>query len=266
MSGRFGDALTAALEGGDLAPIRACLLQRVRMEAGLDELAGRDAVLSWLQALAAAFAEVRVTAVREIRQGDVVLLDCRLEGSATAVPLPSAGVLPQPVAAELPLTIWFRLEGELAGEAIVIADWTGVLGRAGLGLTDVARAMGACSPCHRPLGEPASGRGQLGPAPAPVDASPGARWVAAFNARSLPGCEQCRRLVAQLPDAALVIEQELAVEDTHILLLRLMGHSEGRRVGIAAHKLVGRERDGGDPLRFDRVALAAVGHRPFFPE
>lgn len=261
----FADAFRAAIENGDLAAFGAHLLQRARLEDGLTRFAGRAAILGWLNSLAAAFDSPRLHMLPQIDGPGLVAVDCRIEGNATSAPAagPFAG---PPLSASLNLRLWARLEGRLAVELCAIADWSEILRPAGHDLAEAARKLGAASPCHRPLGELGSGLGQLGTDPA------GSGWVADFNARRPMESEmlrqQVRHLLAQMPDAHLLPEATLATGEGALHLLRLTGHVNGRRVSLAASKVVGGAWDmaGSEPLRFDSLALAATAHRPFHPD
>jgi hypothetical protein len=261
----FGEALRAAIEEGDLAHFGRHLLQRARLDVDLSEIAGRPAILAWLNSLAAAFDGPRLHDMRQIEGPGIVAIDCRVEGHAGSVP--GIGPLPEPLlSASLNLRLWARLEGARAVELTAIADWSQILGPAGLDAEGAARTLGGAAPCHRPLGELASGLGQLG-----TDAA-GTGWVADFNARRAMGSaaqrQQVRTLLARMPDARLLLDQALDTGDGDLLLLRLQGHVAGRRVSLPASKVVGGQWDAGgsEPLRVDSLALAATAHRPFHPD
>lgn len=259
----LAEALRAAIEDGDLAAFGAHLLQRARLEDGLAQHAGRPAILAWLNRLAAAFDQPRLHSVRELNGPGLVVVDCRIEGHVGAVP--GFGALAAPLLSSLDLRLWASLEGRLAVELAVIADCSQILRPAGHDMAKAAAELGAASPCHRPLGELASGLGQLGTDPAEDG------WVADFNARRPMASDmlrqQVRQLLTQMPDARLLPEATLSTGDGQLHLLRLMGHVNGRRVSLPASKVVGGEWDlgGGEPLRFDSLALSATAHRPFFP-
>lgn len=262
----FADALRAAIEEGDFAAFGACMLQRARLESGLASLAGRPAILAWLQELAAAFAQPRVHNQRQVLAGDTVFADVRITGDLASVP--ALGPLPVALAAEsLHLIIWARLEAGLAVELSAITDWRPLVEQSGIPVKDVAVQLGAAAPCHRPLGELASGLGQLGTEP-PID-TPGDHWVTRFNSRRLGGAEvECaglQEMLTHMPDARLTLEQQLPTGIGNLLLLRLQGHIGGRRVSLPACKL--RSAGANDePLRFDSLALAATSYRPFHPK
>lgn len=261
----FADALRAALEDGDLAAFGGHLLQRARLEDGLSHIAGRPAILGWLNRLAAAFDQPKLHDIRALSGPGLMAVDCRIEGHSGGLP-GLASFTKRLLPAVLDLRLWARMEGRLAVEISVIVDRSRMLRPAGVEIDGVARTLGAASPCHRPLGELGSGQGQLGPDPADSG------WLADFNARRpMPGEMQqlqLRSLLSDMPDARLQHEATLSTGDGALHLLRLMGHVNGRRVNLPASKVVGGQWDwgGSEPLRFDSLALAACAHRPFLPD
>lgn len=264
-------AVLAAVERRDFAPFGACLLQRARLESGLAEIAGRPAIIAWLHTLLEAFDEPLWQSAQLAQRKDVLVLEGQIHGQLRAIP--GFGAFTMPISpAILHVQLRARLERGLAVELAAITDWRDNLVGAGFAIDAAVARVGGASPCHPPLGELASGLGQLGIVPPSADAPPGACWVAAFNSRNLAGPQALRRqfssLLAQMPDARLLLEHEIPVCNKRLLLLRLQGHVAGRRVSLPASISLdcAASPTGNALLRFDSLALAASGHRPFFPD
>lgn len=203
-----------------LAGDASAVLHRVQAEEGFAALVGRDAVLGRLRDLAGPMAEQAVTA-----------------GNDAFLALPNAH-------------LWARLEAGRIAALTIIA------------VRDAATAaeLAAAHPCHRPLGELVSGRGQLAPMPGEGAL---AGVMAGFAARTVPALAP---LHSAVPDAVLLPRTVLALPDGGTAALcQLLGHGDGRRISLPISLLIA---PGGGLLAIchDPLALAAASLRPFWPE
>jgi hypothetical protein len=201
----------------------AALLHRVQAEDGLDCLVGRDAVYDRLRRFAGLPADLAAA-----------------HGHDATLAVPGAH-------------LWARLEAGRIAHIVIIAARTADSG--------AAAALAASHPCHRPLGELASGRGQLLPEPGegPLAA------VAHGLARRDPAlCAVLAPLLDAAADAVLLPRVVLALADGGwVGLAQLMGHADGRRISLPV-SLHGRAD--GVTLMHDALALAAAAQRPFWPD
>jgi|GEM_PF-3507204 hypothetical protein len=198
----------------------SAVLHGVQAEEGFAALVGRDAVLDRLRELAGQPAEQAVTI-----------------GNDAFLALPDAH-------------LWARLEAGRIAALSIIADRD----------AGDANTLAAAHPCHRPLGELMSGRGQL--APMPGDGALGA-LIQAFAARVLPALAP---MSSAMPDALLLPRTVLTLPDgAQAALCQLLGHSAGRRISLPVSLLIG---PGGTLFAacHDPLALAAAPLRPFWPE
>ncbi|OYQ34723.1 hypothetical protein CHU93_02180 [Sandarakinorhabdus cyanobacteriorum] len=203
-----------------LAGDASAVLHRVQAEEGFAALVGRDAVLGRLRELAGPMTEQAVTA-----------------GNDAFLALPDAH-------------LWARLEaGRIAALTIIAVRDAGL-----------AAELAAAHPCHRPLGELVSGRGQLAPVPGEGAL---AAVMAAFAARNVPALAPLHNAP---PDAVLLPRTVLALPDGGTAALcQLLGHADGRRISLPVSLLMD---SGGGLLAMchDPLALAAASLRPFWPE
>ncbi len=196
----------SALIARALAGDGSALLNRVQAEDGLARLVGRPAVQAALRGLDPG----AVTAGHE---------DGRL-----AVLIASQA------------QVWARLEGAAIAELTIIA--------ARPPSPDAAAALAARHPCHRPLGELASGRGQLLDAPSdPLAAVLAALW----------------------PDAQLLPRARIALPDGGTAgLFQLLADADGRRISLPVAAV--QAADGSITPLHDALALAAAPLRPFWQD
>lgn len=228
MVSAFAVALRAALNDGAFDRLASVLLHRARLEDGLDEIVGRDAVLAEFVALAAADGAFEVEA-----RSDVVI--ARGASGTQAW--------------------WTETEGAR------VAALSRVRARDG-----DAASLGAAHPALRPVGELRSGRGQY--APAPGGATPGERYARAVDSRALVGLPARAwwlALFARLPDAAVTLDRESRDGDRAAVLWRVQGHANGRRVSLPGISLLTLDGEGvaaEEPL-LDLLAVEASAFRPF---
>lgn len=286
----FADAFIT----GDQHGLASVLLHRVQMEDGLALHVGRDAVLAELGRIAAGFTGRGAGGAAQTRVGDHVLLRMSFAGHCVDPSIiPGCNqTLDDPMEARFGRHLWLRLEAGRIASILAITDWSMLGVTLELDLAPIAAAHGAAHPTHRPLGELASGRGQLRDAPAGDPAPLAERWVTVLNARALRaldplfaptavhwlpggvrGGEDVRadwwlRLFARVPDARLTLDRTLVAGDRVALLWRLQGHVGTRRVSLPGSTMlrVEDQRIAGEELRFDELALAATAYRPFWPD
>lgn len=230
MSG-LAHAFAATFEHGDPTGLVGLMLNRVRMATGFELAVGRDAVMARCLALAGGFEERRASTIVELVEGDTALVALALGGRPRGADVPVA----------FELHLWLTLE---AGRIVLIE----AIGD-GAAFPDSEAAYGAAHPTHRPLGELASGCGQLAD-------TRGDDLGAQLNARALGGRPDLLELVTAVPDARLTLDRAAGPAR----LWRLHGHAGGRRVSLPVSS-----RDG-TMLHLDRLALAATPHRPFWPD
>lgn len=235
------------------------LLSRVQLADGLALHVGRDAVIAWLAGLCAAFEDRTARLVAEAEGHEMVAVALALGGTPVAWPGLPAAASPAPGRGRVELLqhLWIATEGGRAVMIEAVTDWFGLAGAAGIDASALAGTIGSSHPCQRPLGELASGRGQL------VDT--GEDLAARFNRRRLSGVPPLVlagggtplvQLVADLPDARLTEDRALDGAG----LWRLQGHVAGRRVSLPVSRI------GDGPMLWDRLAVAASAHRPFWPD
>lgn len=209
-----------------LAGDGTALLHRVQAEDGLAHSVGREAVLARLRPFAGQPVELALTA------GDEALLV-----------VPGAH-------------LWAQLEaGRIAAMVIIAARPAD---------PKAAAALALAHPCHRPLGELASGQGQLPPQPG---AGPIGTVVHGFAAR-VPAvlAAGLAPLVTSVPDALLLPRRVLPLPDGgEAGLCQLLGHSAGRRISLAL-SLQAKASGAVTSLAYDPLALAAAPLRPFWPD
>jgi hypothetical protein len=218
----FADLFAETFVSGDAEPLLTRLFHRSQMEDGLQLHIGASAIAAETLALAALF-EDRTAAATAIGDTFTALT---LTGTTQKL---FGEHLERPMRLTLTRHIWAEFEGRYALHLTAITDWAGLASAAGLDPAALATTLGARHPTHRPLGELASGRGQL-----PTQALP----------------LTLRRL---LPDA-LVTPDTSAGPAT---LSRLQGHTAGRRVSLPLSRH-------GDTMLIDELALAATAHRPLY--
>jgi hypothetical protein len=205
-----------------LAGHGAALLHRVQADDGLARLIGRDAVADRL---------------RQLAHGEQMVMRC---GADAVVIRPG-------------LHLWARLEGERIAHITIIARRPAD--------PQAAAALAAAHPCHRPLGELVSGRGQLPPA---APDSPLAEVAHGLAARDPDVLAVLAPLVDAMPDAVLLPRTQLALADGGWAgLAQAMGHANGRRISLPVGLHAGADGLG---LVHDALALAAAPLRPFWPD
>lgn len=220
---RFADSIAESFVSGDAARLAARLFHRSQMDDGLHLHIGAGAIVSETLALAALFENRSATAMAI---GD--------EFSALALTGTTQNLFGQRLQSPTRLTltrhIWCQFEGPYALRLTAITDWAGLATAAGLDLAPLAAALGARYPTHRPLGELASGNGQLAAPAVPLTLS------------------------RHLTDAHITADRTAGTAS----LSRLQGHIAGRRVSLAASRHDGM-------LLVDTLAIAATVHRPLHP-
>jgi hypothetical protein len=218
----FADLLAQGFVSGDTKPLLARLCHRSQLEDGLHLHIGASAIAGETLALAAIFDDRSATATAIGDQFSAI--------SFTGTTQTLFGHrLESPIRLTFTRHIWTEFEGQYALRLTAITDWAGLATAAGLDHGTVAAMLGAQHPTHRPLGELASGRGQL-----PTPAFP-------------------LRLHRLLPDAELAPDTSSGPAS----LSRLQGHTAGRRVSLPVSQH-------GDAMLIDELALAATAHRPFY--
>jgi hypothetical protein len=245
----LGQSLADAFAAGDPGLPGPRLLNRVQVADGLALHVGRDAAVAWLAGLSAAFEERTAHVLAEAGAGALSAVALLLRGRPVRSPWPFAAC--EEVTGghvELLQHLWIRTEAGRAVDIEAIADWSGLAAVAGFDADRAAAHLGQTHPCHRPLGELASGRGQL--------MEDGDDAAGLFNARRLGGDPAFGRLVAAMPDARLTADKALP----GATLWRLQGHVAGRRMSLPVSRI------GEGALLWDGLALAASAHRPFWPE
>lgn len=206
-----------------LAGHGAALLHRVQAEDGLARLVGRDAVADRLRLLAS---------------GTPMIARC---GADALVMRPG-------------VQLWARLEGERVAHITFIAQRPAD--------AQAAATLAAAHPCHRPLGELASGRGQLPPA-AP-DSSPLAAVAHGLAARDPGALAVLAPLLDAMADVVLLPRTQIVLADGGWAgLAQAMGHANGRRISLPVGLHAGPD---GLVLVHDALALAAAPLRPFWPD
>jgi hypothetical protein len=218
----FADLYAESFVGGAATPLAARLFHRSQLEDGLHLHIGATAILSEILGLAALFEDRSATATAIGDQFSAITL------TGTTQTL-FGQRLERPLRLTLTRHIWTECEGQYALRLTAITDWAGLATAAGLDPAALAATLGAQTSAHRPLGELASGRGQL-----PTPAIP-------------------LRLHRLLADAALTPDTSTGAAS----LARLHGHTAGRRVSLPVS-----QHD--DVMLIDELALAATAHRPFY--
>lgn len=256
----FADSLDAAFLDDDGDSVTRHLLHRVQMEDGLALHIGREAVIAELLALSAAFDDRTVTRAEPINGACICL-----EWSGMLRHFPGHPQLTSPAPAKLRRHLWIEAEAGRALRITAITDWAGLAANAGIAHAELAAAFGAARPAHAPLGELASGRGQLAEAVVPAEVDPEAHYIGRLNARGFAGFEFARRerwlrLLARVPDARFTLDRSTGDSRRHAVLWRLQGHVAGRRVSLPGSSLLWA--DGTEAVMFDELALDATGHRP----
>jgi hypothetical protein len=219
----FADLYTESFVSGDATPLAARLFHRAQLEDGLYLHIGATAILSEILALAALFDDRSATATAIGDQFSALTLTGTTQNLF-------GQRLESPIRLTLTRHIWAEFEGPYALRLTAITDWAGLATAAGLDLAALAATLGAQTPTHRPLGELASGRGQLPTATIPLP---------------------LRRL---LPDAQVTPDTRTGPAS----LSRLQGHTAGRRISLPLSQY-------GDTTLIDELALVATAHRPFHP-
>lgn len=250
----FAAALGALFVDGNAAPVAAQLLHRVQMEDGLSLHVGRNAVIAELLRVAAMFTGRATTSETPVAPGLVML---GWTGQMHA--FPSGIPLAAPVSTSFRRHLWIDTEAGRVVRITAISDWAGLADAAGVGRAPLARAVGARHPVHRPMGELASGRGQL--------VAVAGDHVADLNARSLAGFAPDRRdwwlrLFALVPDARLTLDRRVENASCQAVLWRLQGHVAGRRASLPGTSILAGGAE--TAVMFDELALAATAHRPFW--
>jgi hypothetical protein len=220
----FADLFAQSLVSGDAEPLAARLFHRSQMEDGLHLHIGAAAIAAETLALAALFDDRSATATAIGDEFSAVTL------TGTTQKL-FGHHLESPAQLTLTRHIWIETEGPYALRLTAITDWAGLATAAGLDLAALAATLGARHPTHRPLGELASGRGQLTQPPIPLS------------------------LRRHLTDAHLTPDTSAGPAS----LSRLQGHTAGRRVSLPLSQY-------GDTMLVDEMALAATAHRPFYDQ
>ena len=252
----FAEALERLFRTGDASAIAAQLLHRVQMEDGLALHIGRDAVVAELLTIAASFGDCDISIDAAMAPGFV-----GFAVSGILRQLPFGTPLAAPVPATLRRHLWIESEAGRAVRITAITDWAGLADTAGIARNPLAATIGAAHPAHRPLGELASGSGQL------LALAPGADAMARRNARDFGDCDPKRRdwwlrLVARVPDAHFTFDRSIAVTARTAMLWRLQGHVGGRRVSLPGSSVVAG--DGTETDFIDELALAATACRAFY--
>jgi hypothetical protein len=219
----FADLYAESFVSGDAAPLATRLFHRSQMEDGLHLHICASAIMSETLAIAALFEDRSATATAIGDQFSVLTLTGTTETLF-------GHRLESPRRLTLTRHIWAEFEGRYALHLTAITDWAGLATAAGLDLAALAATLGAQFPTHRPLGELASGQGQLAGPAIPLT---------------------LRRL---LPDARITPDTTTGAAS----LSRLHGHTDGRRVSLPLSQH-------GDTMLIDELAVAATAHRPFYP-
>jgi hypothetical protein len=219
----FADLFAETFVSGDAEPLLTRLFHRSQMEDGLHLHIGATAIAAEMLALAALFDD-RSAAATAIGDTFAALM---LTGTTQNL---FGQRLETPCKLTLTRHIWAEFEGRYAQRLTAITDWAGLATTAGLDLAMLATTIGAQTPTHRPLGELASGQGQLPTTAVPLT---------------------LRRL---LPDAQITPDTRAGPAS----LSRLQGHTAGRRISLPLSQH-------GDTMLVDELAIAATAHRPFHP-
>lgn len=219
----FADLFAESFVSGNADPLATRLFHRSQMEDGLALHIGATAITAETLALAAVFDDRSATASAI---GDQF---CALTLTGTTRNL-FGHHLESPARLTLTRHIWTEFEGTYALRLTAITDWAGLYTAAGIDLAAFAATLGSRHPTHRPLGELASGKGQLPTAPIPL------------------------ALRRHLTDAILTPDTSSGPAS----LYRLHGHTGGSRISLPLSQH-------GDTMLIDELALAANPHRPFYP-
>ena len=220
----FTDLFAQSFINGDAEPLASRLLHRSQLEDGLHLHIGASAIAAEIVMLAALFEDRSATGI------DVGNRFAALTLAGTIQSL-FGRRFETPVRLTLTRHIWIETEGDYALRLTAITDWAGLAITAGLDPDSLAAELGARFPTHRPLGELASGRGQLAAYAVPL------------------------ALRRHLTDAHLTPDTSAGSAS----LSRLQGHIAGRRISLPLSRH-------GDAMLLDTLALAATAHRPFYPD
>lgn len=220
----FADLFAQSFISGDAEPLASLLLHRSQLEDGLHLHIGASAIAAETVMLAAHFEDRSATATAV---GDRFAA-LTLVGTAQSL---FGHRFECAVRLTFTRHVWIEAEGDYALRLTAITDWAGLATAAGLDLASLAAVLGARFPTHRPLGELASGQGQLA-------------------ASLVPLALRCR-----VPDAHITPDTSAGPAS----LSRLQGHIAGRRISLPLSRH-------GDAMLLDNLALAATAHRPFYPD
>jgi hypothetical protein len=219
----FADLFAETFVSGDAEPLATRLFHRSQLEDGLHLHIGATAIAAEILTLAAMFDDRSATATAI---GDTFAA-VALTGTTQSL---FGHTLETPIELTLSRHIWIETEGRYAWRLTAITDWASLATAAKLDLAPIAASLGAGYPTHRPLGELASGLGQLATPQIPLS------------------------LRRHLPDAHIIPETSADAAS----LSRLQGHVAGRRVSLPLSQY-------GDTSLVDTLAIAATAHRPFYP-
>jgi hypothetical protein len=219
----FADLFAETFVAGDAESLNARLFHRSQMEDGLRLHIGGSAIAAEILALAALLDDRSATATAIGDQFSAL----SLTGTTQVL---FGHHLESPTRLTLTRHIWTEFEGRYALRLTATTDWASLATAAGLDLAALAATLGARHPMHHPLGELASGQGQL-----PTSAIPLA-------------------LRRHLTDAHITPDTSIGPAS----LSRLQGHIAGRRVSLPVSQHA-------DTMLIDELALAATAHRPFYP-
>jgi hypothetical protein len=220
----FADLFAQSFISGDAEPLASRLFHRSQLEDGLHLHIGAGAIAAETVLLAAHFEDRSATATAVGDRFAALTLTGTTQGLF-------GHRFETPARLTFTRQIWIESEGNFALRLTTITDWAGLATAAGLDLDTLAAALGARFPTHRPLGELASGRGQLAASPVPL------------------------ALRHRVTDAQITPDTSAGAAS----LSRLQGHIAGRRVSLPLSRH-------GDATLLDTLALAATAHRPFYPD
>lgn len=274
-------ALRRAWRDGAYGALSETYLHRAQREDALGHIVGREAIVAEAIAIEAAFASLDVA----VRHDGTEVCSIELQGRYTGGLL---GIEGEGAEVRLRQHRWSRRERTHVVEDIVVSDHLALVDALGASRAEVAQAVGAAAPTQPPLGELRSGQGQLAVEPLGSGDRTLDTLHAIWNGRHFdrianiyaadatwtgPGGRSGGRddlrtwlcqLVAQLPDATVLIDRTEAFDGGLAILWRLFGHRGGRRVRLIGSTILTLS-DGkivADDTLVDELALLATPYRP----